>query len=155
MNVEISPSRFRSHHLVDLEKASAMWGEDKTALEIAKVFGVSKAVIVGIAARNREAFPEKRKIAIRHPKAPSRPLTMRKKAEEAIGTEAVEVSHTDYDASREVLAKTLMEIENDECRFPIGNGGPFVFCAADVLPGSAYCAHHHLRAYRPRGEADT
>lgn len=45
------------HRTVDIEAASELWKEDLSASQIAKRFGVSRNVIVGIAFRNRAFFP--------------------------------------------------------------------------------------------------
>lgn len=33
------------------------------------------------------------------------------------------------------------------CAFPVNNGGPFLFCNAEVGEQSPYCAHHRQRMY--------
>lgn len=39
---------------------------------------------------------------------------------------------------------TLLELEPEDCRFPIGHG-PFVFCGLPKLDGGPYCINHaHL-----------
>lgn len=38
--------------------------------------------------------------------------------------------------------KTLLELEDNDCRFPFGEG-PFLFCGDPVQGRSSYCAHHH------------
>lgn len=43
--------------------------------------------------------------------------------------------------------KTLLDLENNECRFAFGDG-PFLFCADATKPGSSYCAEHHAMCFR-------
>ncbi len=52
------------HRTVDIEAASKLWKEDLSASQIAKRFGVSRNVIVGIAFRNRAFFLQSRELAI-------------------------------------------------------------------------------------------
>ncbi|PDT47314.1 GcrA cell cycle regulator [Sinorhizobium fredii] len=154
MNIQASPSRFRSHHLVDIEEASKMWMADKSAGEIGRSYGVSRNVIIGIAYRNRAMFPQKSEVTTRNPQSKSRPKrTKAANFEKPLGEAAVEIEPTAYDEARRALAKSLMDIEAAECRFPIDNGRPFMFCASSVREGSAYCTHHHFRAYRKKEAA--
>ncbi len=45
------------HRTVDIEAAAKLWRDDLPASQIAKRFGVSRNVIVGLAFRNRRLFP--------------------------------------------------------------------------------------------------
>ena len=45
---------------VDIEKASALWNDGHSSGYLAKLFGVSRNVIIGLANRNREMFQPKR-----------------------------------------------------------------------------------------------
>lgn len=49
------------HRAVDMEAASKRWKDDLSASQIAKRFGVSRNVIIGIVFRNRAFFPEKQR----------------------------------------------------------------------------------------------
>lgn len=42
--------------------------------------------------------------------------------------------------------KTLLELENNECRFAFGDG-PFLFCAEVKKPGSSFCEFHHAKCW--------
>lgn len=142
------------HRTVDVLAAAKLWNADRSAGDIAKIFGVTRSVIIGIAHRNRELFPRKEQITTRNPKTPTRsPKPKKSLPEEPTGGEATDIRPTDYDEARNVLAKGLLEIQQEDCRFPLGNGRPFMFCAAQVRDGSAYCSHHHFRAYNPRGKS--
>lgn len=37
---------------------------------------------------------------------------------------------------------SLLELEPGQCRWPVNDGAPFLFCAAPSLRGSSYCACH-------------
>lgn len=43
--------------------------------------------------------------------------------------------------------KTFFELQDGECKWPLTNDSPYLFCAHDVLPDLPYCAHHAQRAY--------
>lgn len=149
MNIQPDRSRFAQHLTVDIEKAAKMWNDGMEARQIAARFSVTKATIVGIAFRNRDLFPRKKPMSP-HGTRKAYVRSERKVSIDApkpVGENEIEITPTEYDAERLFLAKTLMEIEAGECRFPLAG---MVFCAAEVKPGSVYCCHHHSRAYRPR-----
>lgn len=52
----------------------------------------------------------------------------------------------EYDCSRIDEALPLEQLERCHCRWPINQGGPFLFCSAEKLRGSPYCAPHYLRS---------
>lgn len=47
--------------------------------------------------------------------------------------------------------KTLLELTDDTCRWPVGDpqSPDFFFCGGRVAEGKSYCACHMARAYRP------
>lgn len=47
--------------------------------------------------------------------------------------------------------KTLMQLEDGDCRYPIGHVGEpgFHFCARPKVPGLSYCPDHARRCYQP------
>lgn len=47
-------------------------------------------------------------------------------------------------------AKPLLRLEPHDCRWPVGKGPPWRFCAKQQIPGRSYCAEHQARAYKPR-----
>lgn len=49
--------------------------------------------------------------------------------------------------------KTLLDLANNECRWPLTRDKPFRFCAEPKLAGSSYCACHKpmsVRADQPK-----
>lgn len=54
-------------------------------------------------------------------------------------------SPTEYDTERMEHAKTLLELGPHECKWPLNDGGPYLFCA-EATNGAAYCRHHALRS---------
>lgn len=47
--------------------------------------------------------------------------------------------------------RTLLELREDTCRWPIGDPGTadFFFCGGPAIAGLPYCAHHSRVAYQP------
>jgi GcrA cell cycle regulator len=50
--------------------------------------------------------------------------------------------------------RTLLELTEDTCRWPIGDpaGSEFFFCGGKPITGLPYCAHHSRIAYQPANE---
>jgi GcrA cell cycle regulator len=51
------------------------------------------------------------------------------------------------------LQKTLLALEQDECRWPIGDPkeADFHFCGAHKVAGRPYCQAHWQMAFQPSG----
>jgi GcrA cell cycle regulator len=133
------------HRTVDVEAASKLWRDDFSASQIAKRFGVSRNVIVGIAFRNRAFFPEKprsrRTRAIKAAPAPRKDETSKPPF---TPHEREPVAATEYDVKRLPFAKPLEDLLPGECKWPVTNGSPYLFCAART--DGKYCQHHQSRA---------
>lgn len=58
----------------------------------------------------------------------------------------------EYDQRRMPETLELHDLSNRQCHWPVNNGSPFLFCAAQT-DGGKYCKHHHTRMYyrAPRG----
>jgi GcrA cell cycle regulator len=50
--------------------------------------------------------------------------------------------------------RTLLELNEDTCRWPIGDPASpeFFFCGGKPLTGVPYCGHHSRVAYQPANE---
>jgi GcrA cell cycle regulator len=120
-----------------------LWSEGKTAVAIAQSLGVSKSAVLGKVFRLRLARPARQlqptvassSILRRNAPQSTRPRTKR--------------------------GKSLLELTNESCRWPIGDPATksFHFCGepgADLEQGIPYCEIHRLRAYnRPQqGDAE-
>lgn len=56
------------------------------------------------------------------------------------------------DAARIATGKELMALGLHECKWPLNEGNPYIFCAK-ATGGPRYCPHHSARSYRPwRGD---
>jgi|GEM_PF-887706 len=51
-----------------------------------------------------------------------------------------------YDAARLLVATDLMGLQSCHCKWPVNDGGPFLFCAEEVVAGKSWCAHHLKRS---------
>ncbi len=158
---------------IDKDRAAIMWSEDKTIGDIADFFGVSRNSVSGLMNRNRSLFPKKTDGAMdlnpngqkggagrawkeRKPYTRINTQGIHKARKEAVRREAKAVEDetaeipqiVPTEAERLNAAKELMDLGAHECRWPVNNGHPFMFCAA-VTDGATYCQHHAERAYRP------
>lgn len=137
------------HRTVDIEAAAKLWRDDLSASQIAKRFGVSRNVIVGLAFRNRGLFPWRgdagKKTRAPGPAKRARP---RKLAPEL--KREPEIPPTAYDAERLQSAKLLHHLTAGECCWPLNTGGPYLFCAAETT--GLYCRNHHARSLPKKNE---
>lgn len=142
----------------------------------AHIGGISRAAVLGYVHRNKELFksrakknlyrrtggvkPEKREPAAQR-SAPSdgghigqKVHNVHKARIEAARREAAEfdagtselLQIAPMDELRLSMGKELTDLGVHECRWPLNNGSPFLFCAASQFQGSTYCAHHMLRS---------
>lgn len=44
---------------------------------------------------------------------------------------------------------TVLELEANDCHWPVTGDHPFLFCGHPIVEGKPYCAHHCGRAYEP------
>ncbi|WP_085035210.1 GcrA cell cycle regulator [Ensifer aridi] len=132
------------HRTVDIEAASKLWKDE--ASQIAKRFGVTRSVIVGVAFRNRDRFPKREERKTPGKIAAPR---VRKSLSAPAPAPEVDIPPTAYDAERLPSAKLLHELTAGQCRCSINNGGPYLFCAAETT--GRYCRNHQARASQTRG----
>ncbi|MQX47113.1 GcrA family cell cycle regulator [Sinorhizobium medicae] len=134
------------YRTVDIEAASKLWRNDLPASQIAKRFGVSRNVIVGLAFRNRGLFPWRgdagKKTRAPGPRKAAEPAKPRKRAQEL--KREPEIQAAAYDAQRLTHAKLLHHLSARECCWPLNTGGPYLFCAAETT--GRYCRNHHARS---------
>lgn len=140
-----------------IQRAAKMWTEGVEIKAIADYFGVTKNVILGKANSYRHLFPrrrepnktkEEREAIKRKPKSRVKSNWNRT----VFSTPAPTIDHdpeyyarkTEYDAERLSDAKPLYELSSKECKWPLNDGGPYLFCAADA--SGEYCDHHDARA---------
>jgi len=123
-----------------------LWGEGKTAAEIAKELGgVTRNAVIGKAHRlklSNRVSPIQQNKKIATPKAqnqntPKVQVQAPKRIKEVIDDNRKRVS--------------LAELGASECRWPLGDpkGDNFGFCGCVALPSLPYCLEHAQLAYQP------
>ena len=125
-----------------IETAIKAWVDNKSPAVIGAMIGKTTGQVNSYASDHRHLFP-KRSGGGKNSVKPKKPL-----ATEYIAPQFL-VPPEGYDAERLEHAKELHEIEARECRWPLNNGSPFMFCAAETEKGATYCLHHRMRA-RPK-----
>jgi GcrA cell cycle regulator len=126
-----------------IEIAARGWAENKPLSVIGAMIGKTHSQVSQYAQDHRDLFPKK------DPSRKSTGSPMKRTAEAEYIAPQFLVPPEGYDAERLEHAKELHEVEARECRWPLNNGSPFMFCAAETEKGATYCVHHRLRA-RPK-----
>ncbi len=118
-----------------------LWGEGKTAAEIAKELGgVTRNAVIGKAHRlklsNRVSPIQQNKKPVAKTQSPVQ--TQKQKIQK--------ITAQDNDKPR----KALMDLKPSECRWPIGDPKDpnFGFCAGHSMDGLPYCMDHAKVAYQ-------
>ncbi len=125
-----------------------LWGEGKTAAEIAKELGgVTRNAVIGKAHRlklsNRVSPIQQNKKAA----APKQKAAPAQNNERKTVKPRIPVYTEDENRARVPLS----ELKAGECRWPIGDPREknFGFCGCKALPGLPYCMEHSQVAYQP------
>lgn len=136
----------------EMAEAERMWRDGSSATKIAEHFGVAKAAVLGIAYRHRDRFPMRNVGAKRGPRKPMPSIIPgRVVSEPDFGPKEPQIPATEYDLQRMPWAKTLVDLEPCECKWPLTAGGPFMFCAETTEKRGPYCTNHLERSL-PRPE---
>lgn len=141
-----------------------LWGEGKTAAEIAKSLGgVTRNAVIGKAhrlklsgrianAQDEEAAAATQKSSKSKSKSESKSSLSRRVAPHhasdiAAAVIEVELLEDDYCAGEGIQ---LVELKEGLCRWPIGDPkeAGFKFCGAKAQSGMIYCTHHCHVAYQ-------
>lgn len=152
--------------MTDIEAMANLWNRDGLSMgQIASHYRMTRQQVAGIIHRNRDKFESRRDANGKKPRQPavtaSQKANQRRSAFHAVkvAEEAAiappsfpepEISGKEYDAARLPMAKDLLDLEPCHCRWPLTDNGPHLFCCAEVVTGSPYCAHHAKRS-RGRG----
>lgn len=139
---------------IDIDIAAQMWNEGQSGGQIGEFFGLSRCAVLGFVRRNRDRFnvkgtgfvggrvgkpgPKPKPKPVRtEPSGPKEP----KEPRSWLGADELA-----YDAARMPHAATLLALDSDQCHWPLNDGGPYLFCAAEAQAHGNYCNHHRLRA---------
>lgn len=154
--------RALEHFRIRTEAMAKLWNKDGLSMsEIGSHYGMTRQQVAGIIHRNRDLFESRRDANGKKPRKPivtaSQKANQRRKAFHAVkvAEEAAiapvepvepEIDGKEYDAMRLPLAKDLLDLDPCHCRWPLTDNGPHLFCCAEVVTGSPYCAHHKARS---------
>lgn len=121
-----------------------LWGEGRTAAEIAKELGgVSRNAVIGKAHRLR--LSNRASPIQQNNKKPVRTL--------ATDTPKIVIKPVTTAARVVIKGKgvKLIDLRDRMCRWPVGDpkDADFVFCGCDAVPGLPYCEDHARAAYQP------
>lgn len=129
----------RNAEAIDLELMAEMWEAEKTVSAIAESFGVHVRAVKKVIRQNRAMFKKRVRSGIWHKNAP----------ENRFGTEPPrppKILSSAYDEARLPFSKTLMDLKAFECKAPLNDGSPYLFCAEKAV--GSYCQHHTHRFFR-------
>jgi GcrA cell cycle regulator len=118
-----------------------LWGEGKTAAEIAKELGegVTRNAVIGKAHRlklSNRVSPIQQNDNVKQEEAPKKPEPVKVKPKGGV---------------------KLADLKERMCRWPVGDPkeADFHFCGCQVTPGLPYCAEHAKTAYQAASKART
>lgn len=135
----------------DLAQLRKLWGGPLSASKIGGLLGKSRNAVIGKA--HRINLPP---VTSRGP-AKWRPMAKRTKPRKKTGQIRV-FTPKPKPVRREPVPEpnslnlTLMQLEPGQCKWPVNDGGPFLFCGHVRQPGTPYCEHHFARSVAPKAD---
>lgn len=142
-----------------VQKLRDLWNDGLSASQIAaRLGGVSRNGVIGKAHRIGLGTH-----SLAH--APDKPRLQKQKPEQFVRPKKVNVTpppppkpvKVAPPAPQPVITvqkpkpfmTTLLDLQCDECKWPMNDGGPFLFCGHPQHAGGAYCEYHHLVSVGP------
>jgi hypothetical protein len=127
-----------------------------TTAEAAAVLGVSKNQIIGRGRRMRPPVQWEHKPFGRPGPRPRRkpgapPRSRRKKSGNCLPMPEPDPIP---EAPPPSLNVVVLDLRKHHCRYPYGERSPYLFCGAEPLKGSSYCAFHRAMTCDPRPRAE-
>lgn len=131
-----------------VHELTTLWNaRDLSATGIAAKLGVSRNAILGKASRLH--LPKRRGQSPRsrqpdRPKPPRVPRLAVPHPRPAPMLEVVKPNGNAWEPLPGTVPLPLVDIRDGQCRWPVSQDAPFLFCACPVQPGKPYCRHHVL-----------
>jgi GcrA cell cycle regulator len=122
-----------------------MWGEGKTAAEIASTLGnVTRNAVIGKA--HRLKLSNRISPIQQNNKKPSAPARAANAATPKGSSRKIVIREEDIQVKR----IPLVELTPRQCRWPLGDpkDAEFTFCGSNIVPGLPYCPGHAKMAYQ-------
>ena len=149
-----------------VEKLKKLWESGLSASQIAaELDGITRNAVIGkvhrlgLSGRARKSFssaaPRQRKVNTRPPVNFGRKPRTRSAGNTALAAvfaaEADPVTEIEDNVIPIVQRRTLYELREGDCKWPIGEPGSpdFAFCGGRAIEEYPYCAHHCRIAYQP------
>lgn len=130
-----------------------LWGEGRTAAEIAKELGgVTRNAVIGKA--HRLKLSNRVSPIQQNNKKPVQKVVERKEVERETVQQNVTVfvpSEKPKIRASQARLQSLLDLKPRACRWPVGDPKEegFGFCGCDAIPGLPYCGDHAKLAYQP------
>ncbi|MBI1326781.1 MAG: gcrA cell cycle regulator family protein [Alphaproteobacteria bacterium] len=131
-----------------------LWGEGKTAAEIAKTLGdVTRNAVIGKAHRLKLASRISPIQQNKKPRAEKVAKLGAKKPREPRPVSAPRINIDDIKILNGT-GVTLLELTESMCRWPVGDpkSKDFRYCGCSSVPGLPYCPDHARAAFQPQGK---
>lgn len=126
-----------------LETLKTLWSKGFSATQIAQEIGGTRSSILGQVHRMREHSPElfsRRRLENMQRRPKAKPVARRVRA--PISHERP-VAFTPAVVDLPPLNVSLLELAFGQCRYPVSDLPPHVFCGHPQQPESSYCGQHH------------
>jgi GcrA cell cycle regulator len=150
-----------------VESLKKMWGEGLSASQIAaELGGITRNAVIGKVHRlglsGRAKSPSASAAA--RPRKARAPTHLMRVSRPAIRGNTALAHAYDFEPEPEPelvdnviplgQRRTILELTEDTCRWPIGDPGSteFFFCGGQAGTGAPYCSYHSRVAYQPAGD---
>jgi GcrA cell cycle regulator len=122
-----------------------LWRRGLSAREIGEQIDKTRNAVIGKLSRLHKHL---RPFTGRRPPPPPRPRVRHRPLMHSMPEEEVPIVVPEPTERKRMI--TLMELNGDTCRWPLNDGGPFLFCGDLKADGSPYCVKHTHAAYHPK-----